>query len=73
MIFLLSPSATVLPLLCCVVETGQKNKKPAFHWKRQAEVNASSASVTPLPGLGRWLCVIRFHEFCLFGDTYLVL
>jgi len=32
-----------------------------------------TASVTPLPVLGRWLCVIRFPGFCLFGDLYFFL
>lgn len=29
-----------------------------------------TASTTPLPGLGRWLCVTRFPGFCLFGGLF---
>ena len=54
-----------------------KTKSLTFLAKRQATWECLlagillTASVTPLPGPGRWLCVIQSPGFCLFGESLL--
>ena len=66
-----SGAGFVFSCVCMLPQT----TKPALFIKKAGHPDVFStslltASTTPLPVLGRWLCVIRFPGFCLFGGKH---